>query len=545
MSPRGSLRPDRFLYLLSAVVLIVLLFNLHLWVITTGTEGVIADSSRDMLAQQNFMHPRLLGGNDFSQLPIPLWFTSLGMKLWGVNVFGARFFVQISILAQVLLTARIAMRLFGSTPIGLFAGLIYLACPLTLMGSRYLGADVFLATFELGAIYCILLYHLEKLPVALYGLAAMLACGALCGGLRSLVLPLMVGSYVLIWGPRNYWVHWRHGVVALLLGLALVSFWFIHASNHLPDFWAFTRQVFWQETFWETPMHPRWQYGAVFLAGSLPWWILVVPHITASVVWENPTVPPVTLCWLVMPLLFYTLTGCTSLAGLLPLVAGFSILVSYLLHLLSPQQVWIYSRWFAQIYGSLGILALIVPLGYQVLGQPLRTSWPMVATSLGTLALVVLLSRFIQAGVRLRLVAMALVPSLMLLVYGGYYGQANGPWKESITSISQVIHQRQLDDLPVLVYNEALPSLAFDLNTDTITINDGVVNETYLQAGQYGENRWIRLSTPRANRYLRRLMTDPSVLVVPGELPAQWNWVKMNYPNMEWAGRWLVMYRSQ
>ena len=58
--------PDRPLNLLLAVVLIVLLYNLHLWAITTGTEGMIADISRDMLAQQNFMHPRLLGVNDLT-----------------------------------------------------------------------------------------------------------------------------------------------------------------------------------------------------------------------------------------------------------------------------------------------------------------------------------------------------------------------------------------------------------------------------------------------------------------------------------------------
>ncbi|MEM8615211.1 MAG: glycosyltransferase family 39 protein, partial [Cyanobacteria bacterium P01_H01_bin.105] len=242
----GPMRPDRSLYLLLAVVLIVLLYNLHLWVITTGTEGAIADISRDMLASQNFMHPRLLGVNDFSHLPMPLWFTSLGMKLWGVNTFGARFFIQINILIQVIFTYRIAMRLFGTSQIGLFAGLIYLSCPLVLACSRYLSADIFLTTFELAAIYYILLYHLEKLPAALYGLAAALAGGSLCGGVRSLPLPITVGAYVLFFGPRNYWIHWRHGLAALAMGLGLTGFWFVHASHHFPDFWTAIHQIFWQ-----------------------------------------------------------------------------------------------------------------------------------------------------------------------------------------------------------------------------------------------------------------------------------------------------------
>ncbi|MEL6935471.1 MAG: hypothetical protein AAFO59_02230, partial [Cyanobacteria bacterium J06607_17] len=185
--------------------------------------------------------------------------------------------------------------------------------------------------------------------------------------------------------------------------------------------------------------------------------------------------------------------------------------------------------------------------GYQILGQPLKATWPMVTLALVTLALVILLYRSIRAAVRIRMVALVLVPSLMLLLYGGYYVDANGPWKESTDVVSRVIQQRRLEDLPVLVYNETLPSLSFGLNRDTITINDGVVNEAYFQtdvqtAAQDWGNRWIRLDSPSANRYLRRLMTAPSVMVIPGDLPPRWNWIKINYPNREWAGRWQVLY---
>ena len=549
----GPRRPNRSLYLLLAIMLIVLLYNLHSWVITTGTEGAISDISRDMLARQDFMHPRLLGVNDFSYLPIPLWLTSLGMKLWGVNPFGARFFIQIAILIQAIFTCRIAMRLFGSSQVGLFAGLIYLSCPLVLACSRYLSADIFLTTFELGAIYYILLYHLEKVPAALYGLAVALAGGVLCGGGRSLVLPISVGAYVLMFGPRNYWIHWRHGLAAGMLGLGLISVWFGHASHHLPEFWpdfwpnfwTAINPILWQETISSSPLHPRWQYTVGFILGSLPWWLVVLPHLSAAPLWQNPNVWQVSLCWLGSPLLFYTLTGNTSLAGLLPLVAGFSILVSYLIHLLSNQQIWLYSRWFGQIYGCLGLLALVIPLGYQILGQPVTTTWPMVVTALGTLAVVIGLYRAIQAELRVRLMAMVLVPSLMILLYSGYYTQANGPWKESTDIVSRIIYQRRLESLPILVYNETLPSLAFALNKDTITINAGAVRETYFKPPLDGGNRWIQLNSPSDNRYLRRLMTDPSVLIIPGDLPTRWNWVKINYPNMEWAGRWQVVYRPQ
>ncbi|MEM7797090.1 MAG: glycosyltransferase family 39 protein, partial [Cyanobacteria bacterium P01_C01_bin.118] len=444
-------RLDRLVYLIMAVVLVVLLLNVHLWVITTGTEGAIADIAREMLARGNFMHPRLLGVDDFSYLPVPLWLTSLGMKLWGINPFGARFFVQLCLVSQAVFTYRISMRLFGVPRMGLLAALVYLSCPLVLVCSRYLAADIFAATFELGAIYCILFYHLDKRPVGLYGLAVMLALGALCGGVGTVLLPLMVGAYVLLFGPANYWVHWRHAIAAALLTIALLSVWFIHASTHITDFWVYTRKIFWRDAFWGPPFHPRWQYGLGFVLGSLPWWVVVVPNLTGPV-WQNPTMGQVSILWLGLPLLFYILTGSISLAGLLPILAGFAILVAYLIHLLSQQQLWQYSRWFAQLYGALAVLALVIPIGYQVLAQAAEVTWPMAIPALLALGTVFWLYRFVQVSLRLRLAAMVLVPSLLLLLYGGYHVQANGPWKESTDIVSQVIQQRRLEKLPVLVY---------------------------------------------------------------------------------------------
>ena len=95
------------------------------------------------------------------------------------------------------------------------------------------------------------------------------------------------------------------------------------------------------------------------------------------------------------------------------------------------------------------------------------------------------------------------------------------------------------------MYNETLPSLAFALNKDTITIDDGAVGESFFQTAQGWETRWIRPNSPSANRYLRRLITAPSVLIIPGDLPARWNWVTLNYPSVEWAGRWQIFYRPQ
>ncbi|MEO0458887.1 MAG: glycosyltransferase family 39 protein [Cyanobacteria bacterium P01_A01_bin.114] len=541
------MRTDRFLYLVLTVVLIALLYNLNSWPLLEGTEAQYAEISREMLRSGDYLRPRLLWIDTYDHPPLTYWLTALGMRLWGINPFGARFFGQVALVVQAGLVYHIAIRLLGSRQVALFAGLIYPTLPLVLLGSRQLSPAIFLNVFELGAVYSALIYHLEKRWLALYGLALCLGLGFLTSGFQIFVLPGAFTLYLLLFGQGTRQIHLKHAFFAGLLFLLVGGFWFIYLASQHDNFLSY----FWQ-TYWYQPIaRPTllstrwWQFPLALMAGSLPWiGILITSLLRRNFgLWDNPIIVQMALFWLLLPSVALALSD-RSIFSLLPVFAGFAIILGYISHLFSGIEMRRYGVLFLQLYLLAGALAFSVPLFSQLLGERLHLSWPMAITALGMIGLNGLLFTLIKAGVRFRLVAMALVSSLLLLIYSGYFLSVNPFWVKTTQPLAQIIRTRQLQDLPVLVYNETLPSLAFNLDRDLITINGGDINpDVRFQTRSAWRDHWVQMDEIDSARYLRRQISSPSVLIVSGKLPLRLSWMQTNYTRSEQVGRWTLFYR--
>jgi 4-amino-4-deoxy-L-arabinose transferase-like glycosyltransferase len=539
----------RFLYLLLLVVLIVLLYNLNDWTIREGFEAQLAEISREMLRSGDYLHPRLLSIDHYQHPPMVYWLSSLGMLLWGVNPFGARFFAQIALLSQVALIYHISLRLMGSQRIALFSGLIYLSLPLVLFSSRILTPDLFLVTFELVAMSCLLIYHLERKRWALYGLGLSLGLGCLTDGFRIFLMPLLLALYVLIFAPRRgYAIHWRHVALATLLGALIGSSWYLYLAYQHPTFWHYVSQQYILDKFFSSTQSRQswWRFTLALSIGSLPWLVVFIgswfnPKIA---LWQNNLIAQLSCFLFILPGLFIILTGSGTPISLLSVLAGLAILLGYQSQLLSPLALRWHSLFCLQLYWVIGILAFGVPLFSQLFGEKLGISWAMAITSLGILVLVTLLFGLMRAGIRFRLVMMALVSSLMLLLYSGYFSAANPVLSDSTAPLAYFIKTQKLHNYPILVYNETLPSLAFQLDRDIITISHGkAAPNLQFQTRIKWRDHWIMPDYPGSARYLRQLITQPSVLIVSGDLPERWNWIGQSYSKAKSISRWQVFYR--
>ena len=150
----------------------------------------------------------------------------------------------------------------------------------------------------------------------------------------------------------------------------------------------------------------------------------------------------------------------------------------------------------------------------------------------------------IRAGVRFRLVAIALITNLLFLLYGGYLIAANPFWIETTAPLAQFIRSRQLQDQTILVFDQTLPSLAFALDRDLVTIDNGSVTpDVTFQTRNAWRQQWVATNQASTARYLRRLISQSSVLITEDALPDQWNWIQTNYPEVQAVGRWQVHYR--
>ena len=76
-----------------------------------------AEISREMLITGDYLNPQLLGIFHFHKPPITYYITSLGYQIFGINEFGARFFLQVAVIIQLLFIYGLAQLLFKSKKI--------------------------------------------------------------------------------------------------------------------------------------------------------------------------------------------------------------------------------------------------------------------------------------------------------------------------------------------------------------------------------------------------------------------------------------------
>ena len=141
------------LYIFLGTIFIVLIFNLGSWGLTESSEARYATIAKEMVENNDYINPTLLEIKHFHKPPVTYYLTALGYKIFGINEFGARFFMQIALLIQIFLLFKITFLLYKNEKIAYAASLIYFTFPITLISIRNLTTDAYLTTFIIASIY--------------------------------------------------------------------------------------------------------------------------------------------------------------------------------------------------------------------------------------------------------------------------------------------------------------------------------------------------------------------------------------------------------
>ncbi|MGW4421379.1 dolichyl-phosphate-mannose--protein mannosyltransferase [Streptosporangium sp. NPDC004631] len=115
--------------------------------------------------------------------PLGKWMIGAGEWLFGADPFGWRFAAALAGVLSILILARVARRMTGSTPLGCLAGLLLALDGLHLVLSRTALLDVFLMFWVLAGFACLVLDRdrAGERPAALWGSAPPAAGGPLLG----------------------------------------------------------------------------------------------------------------------------------------------------------------------------------------------------------------------------------------------------------------------------------------------------------------------------------------------------------------------------
>ncbi|TLM97306.1 phospholipid carrier-dependent glycosyltransferase, partial [bacterium] len=118
-----------------------------------STEGRYGEIAREMLVTGNFLEPTLNGIAHFHKPPLPYWAMASGMKLFGINGFGVRFFGVLAALAALYWLYRLAQLLLDDDQQAFTAMLVMASSFLFLIVSRTVSTDIYLTCFVVGAQY--------------------------------------------------------------------------------------------------------------------------------------------------------------------------------------------------------------------------------------------------------------------------------------------------------------------------------------------------------------------------------------------------------
>ncbi|WP_242916627.1 ArnT family glycosyltransferase [Pontibacter liquoris] len=542
LESRYSGRTVLFLLLL---LLALLLYNLGGWGVIETSEARYAEISREMLASSDWLHPRLLGILHYHKPPATYVISAWGMGIFGMNEFGARFFLQLSLVLQAGLVYLLGLELFKSRRTALIAMVVYITIPAVLLAARNLTTDSFLTTFELLAIYAWLKYKPRQQAAWIYLFYTCLALAFLTKGPVGLIFPVLlaIGYRPATETSLPQPIRWGHHLPALLLFLVLGLSWYLYLMQYDPrfiDYFIFKHTVERYanpETFGRAK--PWWFYLVLAPVLSLPWAAILLLNLK-----KLRNLPRLHkrlfILWLLVPLVFFSLSSSKLILYILPLFAGQALLTGWLLQAL-PQPALRKATLGALLYFGVLALALLagplLPFGVAVPG------WALVFPVMMLVGLLLLWRR--KNEYLLQLLGGALVFCLLLIPYSTHVMGANPELINSSSHLTAALQQEPLRGKQVLVYDKLLPSLAFELGHNFITIHDQDHNlnrETQFEQSQVWREKLLQLDRPDDVQRLKQLLQQNTALLVKGDLPEKSQWIKRYLPHYQQVGKWKIYY---
>ncbi len=173
------------------VIVVVYFYGVNRLPLLNRTDSRYAEISREMVVNGNYLIPKLMGNPHLHKPPLSYWFMAIGMKVFGINEFGVRFFQVLFAIFSLFLVYLIAKELFDKEK-ALFTLILTAVSPGIFFTSRVLATDIFLLFFELLVFYSFLKLQKQKEQVWGYIFWLALGLGFLTKGPVAVAIPLLI-----------------------------------------------------------------------------------------------------------------------------------------------------------------------------------------------------------------------------------------------------------------------------------------------------------------------------------------------------------------
>jgi 4-amino-4-deoxy-L-arabinose transferase-like glycosyltransferase len=521
----------------------VLLAGIGSWGVIETSEARYAEIAREMVRSGDWIHPTLLNIHHYHKPPLTYWITAVGYTIFGINETGARFFLVLAFLVQIILVYRIAIILLTDENQALQACVIYAALPLVLTSVRGVTTDAYLNTFVLASVLCWMLRRTKDQVVWIYLFAMFLGFAFFTKGPVGLVIPvlIMIGMRG-IFPKRKIFISY-HQILAALIFIVIAISWFallVIEDGRYVDYFLF-RHTFERFTHAEvfTRTQPWWYYLCFGTLLTFPW--LAVILFTQASAWKTfpLSIRRIAIFWVLIPLLFFSLASSKLVLYVLPLCGGISILITVCLNTLGRQLPKFENTVFYFIIFLLCSITIL--LIYIKSSSPVWLPWLTLPAAAALLFLK--LNGSLQA--KTKIVSYSLCWSGFLIVFSTCLFSTNELTVNGTAPIAEWIVQHHMNNRQVMVYNKLLPSLSFHLDREIISLNDGnryLDREVQFETDASWKNTLYDLRNPDDLIRLKHALKVPTVMISKRDIGQNAAWMKEELKNSVSLGDWNIFY---
>jgi len=531
--------------IISAILLIV---NSGKWGVIETSEARYAEISKEMLDNNDFVHPKLLEISHYHKPPMTYYITLVGYEIFGVNAFGARFFLQIAILIQLVLIYSITLLLYNDKKMALGAVLIYFSLPLVLISSRNLTTDAYLNTFVLTAIYLWLLYRIKSKPILLYLFYFTLGLIFETKGPVGLLFPLIfIASHKIIFKEKIE-KNW-HQLFGLLLFVFIAACWFLVLVELDPSFIDYFINYQLKDRMISNSFNrskPIWYYLVTIPLVCLPWFIILMIELKkdfAKIIKERK-IELVLYSTIITVFILFSVFKTKLVFYVLPMFGFIAVLSGKIVSSASGKALKVYNK----ILMGLGIVFLLSILILNVLDLDYNINSAYgIMLSISTIVICIVVIKF-QSDYLKTAILSYVFGGILLLGGNGVLAQNESQLNSTKPAVDFI--ENDLKDIQnILVYNYLMPSVKFNSNKTVITLNDGhntVQRETQFETNLKWQDHLIDLSTEIGRQRTESLLKNHSVLVSRKnkEFPNYLDFLEHDPYQKKEFGKWVIYYQN-
>lgn len=525
----------------------VLLINVGSFGVVETSDARYAEIAREMYVSNDYINPNLLDVHHYHKPPFTYQITALGYKLFGVNSFGARFFLQLSVLLQILLVYKLSLIFFSKKNTAIYSAIIYASFPLVLVSSRNLTTDSFLTTFALLSIYSWLKYIKSNKNTYIYIFAISLGLGFYTKGPVIFIAPL---TFVLAYKKFNkITYHFSiHHLIAFILFMIIGFWWYLLLINNNSDFLNYflgkqTIERFSKNAFDRS--EPFWYFLLLTPVVGAPW-VLILPYLLKvnKKYFNKNNMIKILVISVSIPMIFLSISSSKRILYILPLYVFLALLASYMFDFINEKQRKVVSISVFSFYAIILVAIMVIP--YTNTNFFVPNSVIIISASTLLILSYLLLSKKFNSEQKPMLTSF--IMSIFLIFISSHLMAVNQLKINSTKPIVDFLKSEKLDNKEVIIYNSRRPSIAFELNKSIVSIynNSNDLNrETQFEQDQNWRKFLLNINNDDDKKEILNIVKNqPTVLISYKESSNDLNIKSLTkyYTNKKKLGKYIIYY---